>query len=111
MLQDALARLTTHVSSLSKAAAVVAESIRGAVMSVHYERRFGFLVAVHDAGDIMATLLVDPALPDEPVYCDTPQRTLSFPRRSFVSERYGWQAVEHFALTGERSPDAHWHVP
>jgi hypothetical protein len=103
-----LTRLTGRVSSLAKSAAVIVESARGGVMSVHYERRFGFLISVRNPGDRSAMRLIDPALPDEQVVCETPSRARSFSRRSFVAEHQAVRAALHFAETGERCPKSNW---
>lgn len=110
-LQSALSRLTGHVSSIAKSSPLVLESRSGTIMSVHYERRFGFLVSLCEPGDIMATVLVDTDLPEDDVVCETPRRPVNFTRRSFVSERHAWRALEHFAQSGERCPDSHWIEP
>ena len=110
-LEHAMSRLTARVSSITKASPVVLESDSGLIMSVHYERRFGFLVSLCAPGDIMATVLVDKELPENEVVCETPRRAVTFTRRSFVSERRAWQALEHFAQFGERCPVSDWVQP
>ena len=110
-LQRALSRLTAHVSSIAKSSPLVLEGDGGRIMSVHYERRFGFLVSLCEPGDIMATVLVDQGLPEDEVVCETPRRAVTFTRRSFVSERHAWQALEHFAQSSERCPVSTWIEP
>lgn len=110
-LQRALSRLTAHVSSIAKSSPLVLEGDSGRIMSVHYERRFGFLVSLCEPGDIMATVLVDAELPEDEVVCETPRRAVSFTRRSFVSERRAWKVLEHFAQFGERCPTSSWLEP
>ena len=110
-LQSALSRLTAHVSSIAKSSPLVLESTSGLIMSVHYERRFGFLVSLRKPGDVMATVLVDMGQPEDEVVCETPRRAVSFTRRSFVSERRAWRALEHFAQSGERCPISTWVEP